>query len=119
MNLAHFLSSSAPGVGIFGAIVGGSGAAAKNYSDYKNGLVSYKMAVYDVSKETTGAGVATAASAVAAGVVGSSLALTIVTAVGVAAGVKYAWDRGMDSVDTYLILQDDELAAEVDEYRKK
>ena len=110
MNLAHYLAQSASGVGVLGAIVGGSAAAAKNYKDNKDGLITTKEAVYDTTKEAAGAGIATAISAVAVGVVGGGLMLSIGTAFAVAAGTKYAWDRTMEEVDNSLSKSDaDEL----------
>ncbi|MEO5342689.1 MAG: magnetosome protein MamC [Gammaproteobacteria bacterium SHHR-1] len=106
MNLAAYLTQSTSGIGVFGAIVGGAAAAAKNYKDNQDGLVSTKDAVINTSKETAGAGLATVVSAVAAGAVGSSLALSLGTAVVVAAGAKYAWDRGMEAVDAQLSKRD-------------
>lgn len=116
MNLAHLLSQSVPGIGALGAIVGGSAAAAKNYQAYKEGTIAPEAAVYDVSKEAAGAGVATAASAVVAGTIGSSLALTVITAVTVAAGVKYAWDRGMEIVDSQLLMKDNQVDNEIEKF---
>lgn len=110
MNLIHSLSQSTSGIGVIGAIVGGSAAAAKNYKDNKDGLISTKEALYDTSKEAAGAGVATAVSALAVGVVGGGLLVSIGTAVAVAAGAKYAWDRSMEEVDKKVITSDaDEL----------
>jgi hypothetical protein len=116
MNLAAYLAQTTSGIGIFGAIVGGAAAAAKNYKDNQDGLVSTKDAVIDTSKEAAGAGVATAVSAVAAGTVGSSLILTVGTALVVAAGTKYAWDRGMEVVDAQLSKRDmDEIDSAIAE----
>ena len=107
-HLAQFLAQSSGGVGVIGAIVGGSAAAAKNYKNYKDGTVSGADAVKDVTKETTGAGVATAVSAVAAGIVGGGLAVSLITAVAVAFGTKYVWDRAMETVFRQLPSDDRE-----------
>jgi hypothetical protein len=116
MNLVAYLAQSTSGIGLFGAIVGGAGAAAKNFKDSQDGLVTPKEAVIETSKEAAGAGVATAVSAVAAGAVGSSLLLTMGTAVVVAIGTKYAWDRGMEMLDSQLTKSDmDELDSAVAE----
>ncbi len=106
MNLVAYLAQSTSGIGVFGAVVGGAGAAAKNYKDQQDGLISTKDAVINTSKEAAGAGVATAVSAVAAGAIGSGLVLTLGTAVVVAAGAKYAWDRGMEAVDAQISKRD-------------
>jgi len=116
MNLIATLAQSTSGIGVIGAIVGGSAAAAKNYKDNQDGLVSTKDAVIDTSKEAAGAGVATAVSAIAAGAVGGGLLLSIGTAVIAAAGAKYAWDRGMEQVESQLNKSDaDELDAAIAE----
>jgi hypothetical protein len=106
MNLAAYLSHTTGGIGVFGAIVGGAAAAAKNFKDNQDGLISTQQAVINTSKEAAGAGVATVVSAVAAGAVGSSLVLTVGTAVVVAAGAKYAWDRGMEALDAQVSKRD-------------
>ncbi len=106
MDLAHYLAQSTSGVGVLGAIVGGSGAAAKNYKDHKDGLISTQEAVYDTTKQAAGAGVATAVSALAVGAVGGGLALSLGTAFAVAAGTKYAWDRAMEEVDDSIMKSD-------------
>ncbi|MBF0255419.1 MAG: magnetosome protein MamC, partial [Gammaproteobacteria bacterium] len=64
MNLAAHLAQSTGGIGVFGAIVGGAGAAAKNYKDHQDGLISAQEAALNTSKEAAGAGVATVVSAV-------------------------------------------------------
>lgn len=116
MNLVANLAQSTSGIGILGAIVGGSAAAAKNFKDNKDGIISTKEALIDTSKEAAGAGVATAVSAVAVGVIGGGLILSIGTAVVVAAGSKYAWDRGLEKVeDKFNGTKFDELDAVVAE----
>ena len=95
-NLAGYLAQNAAGVGLLGAVVGGSAAAAKTYRDRKRGLIDTRQAVTYTSKEAAGAGVATGVSAVAAGVVGGGL-LTALAAAFIAASVtKYGWDRLVD-----------------------
>jgi hypothetical protein len=49
-NLAQFLAQSASGVGVLGAVVGASGAAAKNIKDHRDGLVDTQSALYDPVK---------------------------------------------------------------------
>ena len=101
-NLAGYLAQNAAGVGVLGAVVGGSAAAAKTYKDRKRGLIDTRQAVVYTSREATGAGIATAVSAVAAGVVGGGL-LSALTAAFVAASVtKYGWDRVADKVQAPL-----------------
>ncbi len=98
-NLAHYLSQSASGVGLLGAVVGGSAAAAKNYKSLREGSISYNDALYDTGKEGLGAGVATAISAVAAGAVGGGFAVSLGTAFLAAFGAKYAWDQAVVKVE--------------------
>ena len=93
LSLAQYLAQSAAGVGVLGAVVGTSAAAAKNIKDHRDGLIDTKDALYDTSKEGLGAGVATAFSAVAAGLVGGGVALSLGTALIAATGAKYA-DHG-------------------------
>ncbi|MEO5367137.1 MAG: magnetosome protein MamC [Magnetococcus sp. WYHC-3] len=98
-SLARYLAQSTAGVGVLGAIVGGAAAAAKNVRLYQAGQVSSREAAIDTGKEAAGAGLATAFSAFAAGVVGGGLAVSLGTAF--AAGVvgKYAWDEGVALVE--------------------
>ncbi|MDQ6991928.1 MAG: magnetosome protein MamC, partial [Mariprofundus sp.] len=102
-QLAPFLAQSVSGMGALGAIVGGSAAAAKNISDCKAGKITTAEASIDTCKEASGAGIATAVSAAAVGVVGGGLVVSVVTAFAAAAAAKYAWDRSMD-----LLSQEDE-----------
>ena len=95
-----FLTQSAAGVGVLGALVGGSAAAAKLFSDHKKGLVDRREAMRETGKEAAGVGVASAASVVAAGVVGGGLILSIGTMLVAATATKYAWDRGVDKILT-------------------
>ncbi|MBF0281739.1 MAG: magnetosome protein MamC [Zetaproteobacteria bacterium] len=99
-QLGPFLASSTTGMGALGAIVGGSAAAAKNYKDFRNGKVTLEEAGKDVGKEAAGAGIATAISAAAVGVVGGGLTISVITALAAAAGAKYAWDYAMDMIPT-------------------
>ncbi|MBT3196643.1 MAG: magnetosome protein MamC [Gammaproteobacteria bacterium] len=114
LSLAQYLAQSAAGVGVLGAVVGTSAAAAKNIKDHRDGLIDTKDALYDTSKEGLGAGVATAFSAVAAGLVGGGVALSLGTALIAATGAKYAWDRGVEQVELGLGNRDeaDEILAE-------
>lgn len=98
-NLATYLMRNSAGVGVLGAVVGGSAAAAKNYKDHKRGVIDKREALVDTGKEAAGAGVATAFSAVVAGVVGTGLVLSLGAAFVSAAAAKYAWDRTMDKLD--------------------
>jgi ABC-type nitrate/sulfonate/bicarbonate transport system permease component len=112
MNLLHTLSQSTSGVGVIGAIVGGAGAAAKNYADFQKGAVSSREAVANTAIEATGAGVATVVSAAAVGIVGGGLALSIGTAVGVAAAAKYGWDKVVERAEDRLSAADADLLDE-------
>lgn len=106
MNLAQHLAQSTSGIGIFGAIVGGAAAAARNIKEFQNGDVTSKEAIYDTTKEASGAGVATAVSAVAATAVGGGLAISIGTAVVVATGAKYVWDLAVVEVEKKVCTKD-------------
>ncbi len=110
-NLAQYLAQSASGVGVLGAVVGASGAAARNIKDHRDGLVETKDAIYDTGKEGLGAGLATAFSAVAAGAVGGGLAVSLGTALVAATGAKYAYDRGMEQLE--LRMRDNDEADEI------
>ncbi len=110
MNLAAYLAQSTAGIGVFGALVGGTGAAAKNIKDSRDGLITPTEAVIDTTKETAGAGVATMASAVAVGAVGGGLALSLGVAVVAGTGAKFFWDRAMEQIDSRFLKGDkDEL----------
>ncbi len=113
-NLAQYLAQSASGVGVLGAVVGASGAAAKNIKDHRDGLIETGDALYDTGKEGLGAGLATAFSAVAAGAVGGGLAVSLGTALVAATGAKYAYDRGVEQLELRFRDNDeaDELLAE-------
>ncbi|MBF0588334.1 MAG: magnetosome protein MamC [Magnetococcales bacterium] len=95
-NLATFLARSVGGVGVLGGIVGGSAALAKNIKAKRNGDITTKEAAIDTGEEAVGAGLATALSAYAAGLVGGGLVVSLGTAFTAAAVGKYAWDRGVD-----------------------
>ncbi|MBT4329108.1 MAG: magnetosome protein MamC [Gammaproteobacteria bacterium] len=114
LNFVQTLAASTAGIGVIGAVVGASGAAAKNIKDHRDGLIPAKWAVYDTSKEGLGAGVATAASAVAVGAVGGGLALCLGTAVVAATATKYLWDRSIEKIELTLHENDeaDEIVAE-------
>ncbi|MBF0455396.1 MAG: magnetosome protein MamC [Magnetococcales bacterium] len=101
-NLAMFLSKSVGGVGVLGGVVGGSAALAKNISKVRKGEMTNRELAIDTGKETVGAGVATAFSAFTAGVVGGGLALSLGTAFVAAAAGKYAWDYGVEYVETQI-----------------
>ncbi|MEG3620032.1 magnetosome protein MamC [Magnetovibrio sp. PR-2] len=95
-QLVTALSHSVPGIGVFGAVVGGSAALAKNLRARETNDMSNEEIVVDTAKEAAGAGVATALSAAAVGVVGGGLVVSLATAFTVAAAGKYAWDRGLE-----------------------
>ncbi|WP_135075540.1 magnetosome protein MamC [Terasakiella sp. SH-1] len=98
-QLAPYLAQSVPGVGALGAIVGGSGALAKNLQKHKAGEMDTNEVVVDTAKEAAGAGVATAVSAFTVGVVGGGLAVSVGTAFVAAVAGKYVWDRGMEYIE--------------------
>lgn len=96
-NLAGYLAQNAAGVGLLGAVVGGSAAVAKTYRDRKRGLIDTRQAVVYTSRETAGAGVATAVSAVAGGLL-PALGAAFVTA----SVTKYGWDRVVDKLQARM-----------------
>jgi len=110
-NLAAYLSQTVPGMGILGAVVGGSAAAAKGYADYKRGLIDKEGVLRQTGKEAAGAGVATAVSAAVVGVVGGGLLLSLGTAFASAAVAKYAWDRSVRQIRLAARAGREELAA--------
>jgi hypothetical protein len=116
-NLAMFLSKSVGGVGVLGGVVGGSAALAKNIKKKREGEdISNQEIAIDTGKEAVGAGVATAFSALSAGVVGGGLVVSLGTAFAAAAAGKYAWDYGVDFVEEKIRLKnqsdlEDELDA--------
>ena len=114
MNLVHFLSQSTGSIGILGGLVGGTAAAAKNIKDYRNGDVTETQAAIEVGKETLGAGVATAAGAAAAGLVGTSVVASVLAVITVSTGAKFLWDMGVDKIEESLVEKDD-LDAELAE----
>ena len=99
-QLAPYLAKSVPGMGVIGAIVGAAGAVAKNAQLLKDGKVTRQQAAIDVSKETAGAGVATAFSAAVVGAVGGGLAVSLAVALAAAVVGKFAWDRGAEAIET-------------------
>jgi hypothetical protein len=103
-NLAMVLAKSVGGVGVLGGIVGGSAALAKNIKKKKEGTITNREMAIDTGKETVGAGVATAFSAFAAGTVGGGLVLSLGTAFAAAAAGKYAWDYGVEMVESRIEL---------------
>ncbi|QEP43967.1 magnetic particle protein [Ectothiorhodospiraceae bacterium BW-2] len=124
MNLATYLASSTSGIGVFGALVGGAGAAAKNIKDSRDGLVTPVEAVVDTSKEAAGAGVATVVSAVSVGAAGVGLGASLGIAAVTAIGAKYLWDRSMEQIESRFFKGDmDQLdhivASSADEATRK
>ncbi|KAF0191961.1 MAG: hypothetical protein FD165_1295 [Gammaproteobacteria bacterium] len=88
----HFLAYSLRGLGMLGALAGGSAAAAKNYRAYKHGSVTVNEAVFDVGKEAIGTGAATAIGVMTAGMLGGALLTTAL----VATGFKYLYDQVLE-----------------------
>ncbi|CCQ73708.1 magnetosome protein MamC [Magnetospira sp. QH-2] len=99
-QLAPFLAQSAPGVGVIGSIVGGSAALAQGLRAKSRGEATNKDVALHTVKEASGAGVATAISAYTVGVVGGGLTISLGTAFVAAVAGKYAWDRGMDYLES-------------------
>ncbi|CAA7622368.1 magnetosome protein MamC [Magnetospirillum sp. UT-4] len=118
-QLAPFLAKSVPGIGVFGAIVGGAAALAKNVQRVKDQQISTTEAAIDTGKETVGAGLATALSAVAATAVGGGLVVSLGTAVVAGVAAKYAWDRAAELVEKRLLKTGAEAAGDEDILREE
>lgn len=101
-QLAPYLAKSVPGVGVLGGIVGGAAALAKNARLLQENRITKTEAAIDTGKETVGAGLATAFSAVAAGAIGGGLAVSLGTALIAGVAAKYLWDVGMQVVGKEL-----------------
>jgi len=117
-QLAPYLAKSVPGVGILGAIVGAVGAVSKNAQLLKDGKITQREAALDTTKETAGAGLATAFSAAAVGAVGGGLAISVGVALAAGIAAKYAFDRGADYLEARvkekgMHASDDDLADEL------
>lgn len=121
-KLAPYLAQSVAGIGVLGGIVGGAATLAKNARLLQDKKISPTEAAIDTGKETVGAGVATAFSAVAAGAVGGGLVISLGTALVAGVAAKYLWDAGVELVERELgaqkpaakgPLSDDELLSEV------
>lgn len=95
MNATHIFFRSSVNSGVIGGLVGLMVSGAANIKDYREGKVNATDASICVGKEAVGSGVATGASVAVAGVVGHSLLLAL--AVGI--GVKYAWDAGIERLE--------------------
>lgn len=111
-HLVPYLAKSVPGVGILGAIVGGAAAMAKNAHLLRDGKISGRDAAIDTGKETVGAGLATAFSAVVVGAVGGGLAVSLGVAVVAGIAGKYVWDRGVEYVEGQVAHRNTAEAAE-------
>ena len=117
-RFAPYLAKSVPGVGVLGAIVGAVGAVSKNAQLLKEGKVTQREAALDTTKETAGAGLATAFSAAVVGAVGGGLAVSVGVALAAGIAGKYAFDRGAEYLEarikaTQEDVSDDDLAAEL------
>ena len=117
-QLAPYLARSVPGVGVLGAIVGAVGAVSKNAQLLKDGKISQREAALDTTKETAGAGVATAFSAAVVGAVGGGLAVSVGVALAAGIAGKYVFDRGADYLEAKIKHRgvessDDDLVAEL------
>ena len=121
-KLAPYLAQTVSGIGILGGIVGGAAALAKNARLLQDKKVSRTDAAIDTGKETVGAGLATAFSAVAAGAVGGGLAVSLGTALVAGVAAKYLWDAGVELVEKEMgsrkapadgVVSDDDLLRDV------
>ena len=79
-------------MGLAGALISGSVAAAGEFRKVKENHEARKDAVTVVGREALGGGIAWAAGSVVAKTLFRSNVLSIVAATAVAAGVKYAYD---------------------------
>ncbi|QTA86996.1 magnetosome protein MamC [Desulfonema magnum] len=85
-------------MGGVGAIVGGTGAAARNIRQVKSGEINRQEAMGNVIKEAAGAGVATATATAVVGSFGTNRGLlSLLGLVVVATGTKYFWDAITES----------------------
>ena len=94
-NVTHYFFRSSVNSGVIGGLVGIMVSGAANIKDYRKGKINATDASIRVGKEAVGTGVATGVSVAVAGTVGSSLLLAL--AVGI--GVKYAWDAGVERLE--------------------
>jgi len=95
MNVTHYFFRSSVNSGVIGGLVGIMVSGAANVKNYRKGKINATDASICVGKEAIGTGVATGVSAAVAGVVGHSLIFAL--AVGI--GVKYAWDAGVEKLE--------------------
>ena len=107
-HLAPYLAKSLPGIGVFGSVVGGAAALAKNARLVESGQITQQDAAIDTAKETVGAGLATVFSAAVAGAVGGGLAVSLGVAVAAGVAGKYAYDRGVEFLEGRLVVKDDQ-----------
>ena len=90
-HLAPYLAKSLPGIGVFGSVVGGAAALAKNARLVESGQITQQDAAIDTAKEVGGGLAVSLGVAVAAGVAG-----------------KYAYDRGVEFLEGRLVVKDDQ-----------
>lgn len=87
------------GVGLIGALAGGSSVAARVYSRHRSGKrIDTVQAIRVVGKEAVGTGVATAAGMTAVAILGRSLFPPIATALLAATAAKFLYDHLMRRV---------------------
>ena len=85
----RILPKSIPGMGILGAIVGGTNAIAKNAELLRAGSISQTDAALDTGKEALKNGVATALTFAVVGAVTSELAVSIGVTLVLGTTLKY------------------------------
>jgi hypothetical protein len=95
MSAAHFFFRSSVNSGMIGGIVGTMVSGAANLKEYKKGNIDAAEAGISVGKDAIGTGIATGVSSAIAGALGSSIILALVVGI----GVKYAWDAGIESLE--------------------
>jgi hypothetical protein len=88
--------NSVVAMGLIGAMVGASAAAAGNIRKVRQGEMNNGEAVSGTVREAAGAGLATAAGAAVADNVGNNTLLSTVVLLAVATGAKYAWNSFME-----------------------
>lgn len=99
-HLLPLLARSVPGAGIIGGIVGGSATLANNLKARNDGAdISNAEIAVNTAKEAAGSGAATALGAVAVGVVGGGLVISLGAAFAASVAGKYAWDLAMERID--------------------
>lgn len=94
-NVSPSVPHAVLAMGGLGAIGGGTAAAARNIRRVRQGGISREEAVLDTLKESTGAGIASAAATFVVGSMGTRGFLGLLGIITVATGTRYLWDSAM------------------------